>query len=281
MCSGYRDAGLARLIALVLVVLSAAAIAALPGSAKGPLRVCADPENPPFSTRDQAGFENRIAALVAQALDTTVSYYWWPQRRGFIRNTLDAHACDVVIGVPADTDGVLTTAPYYRAGYVFAYRADRVRDLRSYDDPRLPELQVGLPLVLDDQAATPPAHSLARRGILDNVIGYPPIGQGSVAERMMRALADGTLDVAILWAPEAAWFARQQTFDVTLVPAVDGSSQVQSFPIAMAVRKDDQQLHDALAEALARRRPEIDAILRDYGLASPGVVNGPHATSSP
>jgi len=281
MSSPCRERGAARLSALLLVAVSAAALAALPGSAPGPLRVCADPDNPPFSRADESGFENRIAALIAGDLGTTVRYYWWPQRRGFLRNTLQARACDVVVGLPAGTEGVLTTPAYYHAGYVFAYRSDRLHDLRSFDDPRLRTLTVGLPLVLDGHAAIPPAHALARRGIVDNVIGYPPIGHASVGERMMAALADGTIDVAILWAPEAAWVARQQGFPVILAPAADpGAPAPARFAIAMGVRQGDAALRDELSTALTHRKPQIDAILSGYGLVPEGVRR-PDSTPSP
>src|SRR4051794_15330273 len=99
------------------------------------LRVCADPNNLPFSNREREGFENKLADLVAQQLGMSVSYTWWPQRRGFIRNTLKAKECDVVMGVPAHYDPVETTAPYYRSSYVFVTRADRNLKISSLDDP--------------------------------------------------------------------------------------------------------------------------------------------------
>ena len=268
MSSRCREGGRTRVGALVLAAASAAAIAGLPGTLSGPLRVCADPSNPPFSSADESGFENRIARVIAAELGTDVQYYWWPQRRGFVRNTLDAHVCDVVIGIPARSEGVLTTPAYYSAGYVFAFRPDRAPGLRSYDDPRLARLRVGVPLVGNDMAATPPGHALARRGLNDNVIGYAPLGATSTAERMVTALADGTLDVALLWAPQAEYYARRQDFEIVLAPAHDASDAApDTFPMAMGVRRDDVALRDTLAAALARAAPRIDAVLRDYGVA--------------
>ena len=199
-----------------------------------------------------------------------------------MRNTLDAKVCDVVMGMPLDSPGVLTTPAYYEAGYVFAYRPDRVRDLRSYDDPALRSLRIGVPLVGNDMAATPPGHALARRGLTDNVIGYPPFGRTSVAERMMAALADGTLEVAVLWAPQAAWFARRQDFEVKLAPARDeGAREPQRFAMALAVRRDDAALRDALAGALARIQPRVDALLREVGLSpSTGAAAGSAGAAS-
>jgi mxaJ protein len=172
----------------------------------------------------------------------------------------------VIVGVPARSDAVLTTPPYYRAGYLFAYRPDRVSDLHSFDDPRLRTLRVGVPLVGNDMAATPPGRALARRGLVDNVIGYAPLGATSVAERMVAALADGTLDVALLWAPQARYYARRQDFEIALAPARDPGGDPSEFAMAMGVRRDDTTLRDALASALARAAPRIDAVLREYGL---------------
>lgn len=135
------------------------------------LRVCADPNNLPFSNQQGQGFENRIAELVAEELDARLSYTWWAQRRGFIRNTLNAGACDLVIGVPAGYELVETTAAYYRSAYVYVYRADRGLDLRSMRDPRLRQLRIGVHLIGDDGANPPPAHALGRQGIVDNVVG--------------------------------------------------------------------------------------------------------------
>jgi len=266
MSSRCREEGRARLGALMLAAASAAAIAGLPGTVSGPLRVCADPANPPFSMVDETGFENRIASVIAAELGTDVRYYWWPQRRGFVRNTLDANVCDVIVGVPARSDAVLTTPAYYRAGYVFAYRPGRVPDLRSFDDPRLRTLRVGVPLVGNDMAATPPGHALARRGLTDNVIGYAPLGTTVTAERMIEALADGTLDVALLWAPQASYYARRQDFEVALVPARDEDGDPSEFGMAMGVRSGDVALRDTLTSAMARAAPRIDAVLREYGL---------------
>jgi mxaJ protein len=255
-------------LALGLLAVSAAALAALPGMGGGPLRVCADPDNPPFSRADASGFENRVATLLADALGTEARFYWWPQRRGFVRNTLDANACDVVMAMPAGSPGVLTTPAWYEAGYVFAWRPDRVAAVGSYDDPALRSLKVGVPLVGNDMAATPPGHSLARRRMTDNVVGFTPLGPTVVAERMMAALADGTIDVAILWAPQAAYFARRQDFAVRLASARDeGAGEPQHFAMSVAVRHDDEALRDALAAALVRLKPRIDALLREAGVA--------------
>ncbi|HMH55230.1 MAG TPA: transporter substrate-binding domain-containing protein, partial [Gemmatimonadales bacterium] len=143
------------------------------------LRVCADPNNLPFSNQRREGFENRLADLIAGELGDTVRYTWQPQRRGFLRNTLNANACDVVMGMPLGSDRVLTTRPYYRSSYVFVSRKDRHLRVRSLDDPVLRKLRIGVQLVGDDYANTPPVHALSRRGIVKNLVGYSVLGDYS------------------------------------------------------------------------------------------------------
>jgi mxaJ protein len=146
-----------------------------------------------------------------------------------------------------------------------------VPGLRSFDDPRLAHLRVGVPVIGNDMAASPPGAALARRGIVDNVIGYPPLGSTTVAERMLAALADGTLDVALLWAPQVGYFAARAPFEVTLTPAYDPQGLApRAFPMAMAVRQDDPALRDALDHALVRLHDRIDAVLREYDVPDGG-----------
>jgi hypothetical protein len=147
-----------------------------------PLRVCSDPNNLPFSNQRQEGFENRLAELIAQQMGTRVEYTWMPQWRGFLRNTLLAKKCDVVMGITSGAERVLTTAPYYRSTYVFVYRKDRNLAIRSLDDSALRKLKIGVQLVGDDYANTPPVHALSRRGIIDNLVGYSVFGDYSQAQ---------------------------------------------------------------------------------------------------
>jgi hypothetical protein len=142
----------------------------------GVLRVCADPNNLPFSNRRLEGFENKIAELVAREMNATVEYTWRAQRRGFIRETLRAGACDVIIGMPSSLELALTTAPYYRSTYAFVYRKDKGLDVRSFDDPALRGVRIGVQMIGDDFANTPPAHALSSRHIIGNVKGYSVYG---------------------------------------------------------------------------------------------------------
>ncbi len=263
---------------LALVVLVAGCALVRPAHPARELRVCADPNNLPFSNRHGEGFENRIAELVARDLHATVRYTWWAQRRGFIRNTLKARLCDVVIGVPSGFELALTTAPYYRSTYVFVTRADRLVDVRSFDDPRLRTLRVGVHLIGDDFANVPPAHALAARGIVRNVVGFPIYGdyrEPNPPARLVDAVAAGTVDVAVVWGPLAGYFAPREPVRLALVPVspqIDPPFLPFVFDIAMGVRRGEQDRKAELDDVIARRRPEIDAILDRYGVPRVGTL---------
>jgi mxaJ protein len=232
------------------------------------LRVCADPDNLPYSHVDGTGFENRIASLVAAELGAALEYEWLPQRRGFVRKTLGEGRCEVFIGVPTQFERVLTTRPYYRSSYVFVYRSSEA-ELRSFDDPRLRSMRVGVQLIGDDLAATPPGHALARRGIVDNVTGFTVYGEGPAAQRLIAAIADGRLDAGVAWGPQAAYFAKRAPVPLeTRVAAApeDLAPMPFEFSISMGVRRTDRGLRDEIDAVLARRRDDIDAILADYAV---------------
>ncbi|HEX2135762.1 MAG TPA: substrate-binding domain-containing protein [Microvirga sp.] len=247
-------------------------LAVFAGQADGrELRVCADPNNLPFSNAAGEGFENKLVALLAEELGAELRYTWWAQRRGFLRHTLKAEVCDVVPGLPANLEGVRTTAPYYRSSYVFVTRAGGP-DVRSFNDAVLRESRVGVHLIGDDGWNTPPAHALARRGIVENVRGYMIYGdynEPNPPARILQSLAAGEIDVAVVWGPLGGYFAARQEVPlrVTAVrPAFDGPKLPMVFDISMAVRKEDEALRHEIDQALARRRTEVDAILAAYGL---------------
>jgi mxaJ protein len=234
------------------------------------LRVCADPNNLPFSNARLEGFENKLAALLGRELGRPVQYTWWAQRRGFIRNTLGAHSCDVIMGVPSALEMVRTTRPYYRSSYVFVSRADRRVAVRSFDDPALGRLRIGVPLVGDDGANPPPAHALGRRGIVDNVVGFSVYGdyrQDSPPLRVLDAVVAGGVDVAVVWGPLAGYFARKNRVPLRIRPTApsDGGLPL-AFDMAVGVRKGDEALARTLDAALARRRAEVGRLLDDYGV---------------
>lgn len=256
---------------MLAMLLASALTGGRSGTASAPpLRVCADPNNLPFSNRRREGLENALAPLVAAELGRPLAYVWVPQRRGFVRGTLDAGACDVMIEVPAHFDRVLATGPYYRSSYVFVSRADRGLDLRSFDDPRLRTLRIGVQVVGDDYANTPPVGELARRGIVDNVVGYSVYGDYATPNppaRIVDAVAAGAIDVAVVWGPLAGFFAGREPAKLAVtvpVEAREGASL--AFDVAMGVRRGDEPLRDALDGAIRRRRAEIDAILARFGV---------------
>lgn len=235
------------------------------------LRVCADPNNLPFSNNRLEGFENRIVQLLAADLGAEVRYTWWAQRRGFLRNTLRAGSCDVVPGAPSNVAMLATTKPYYRSAYVFVSREDDHLELTSLDDPRLRSLRIGVQMV-GSGANSPPAHALARRGIIDNVVGYMVYGDYRDADppaRIIGAVAQREIDVAIAWGPVAGYFARRQSVPLALAPVaprIDGPTLPMLFDISIGVRREDVELRDTLDEALARNRVAIDTILADYNV---------------
>jgi mxaJ protein len=233
------------------------------------LRVCADPNNLPFTNDRFEGFENRIAALVARDMQAEVRYTWWAQRRGFVRNTLKAGLCDVVMGLPAGFELALTTRPYYRSTYVFVARAEVPR-VASFDDPTLRRLRIGVQIIGDDYSNAPPAHALAQRHITSNVVGYTVYGdyaQPNPPARIIEAVARGEVHVAIAWGPLAGYFAARQSVPLTVTPVspqIDRPWLPFVFDIAMGVRRGDMALKAELERILLRRRTDIDAILAEY-----------------
>ncbi len=231
------------------------------------LRVCADPGNLPFSNRLGQGFENRLAQMLADDLGAVLDNTWWPQRVGFIRNTLDAGSCDVVIGYPASADNVLTTSPYYRSTYVFVTRRSRALRLAGLDDERLRRLRIGVQLIGDDGANAPPAHALSRRGIVANLVGFPVYADaGRPSSAIIDAVAAGRIDVATVWGPTAGYFASRQAEPLAvtpITPLVDGALP-ETFDISMAVRRGDRTRRDLLEAFIGRNRGRIDRLLDDF-----------------
>jgi mxaJ protein len=227
------------------------------------LVVCADPDDLPYSHAERGGFENRVASVVAGEIGATLRIAWQPLRRGVVRKTLGAGACDALAGVPVGMEGVATTAPYYRSAYVIVQRRDGAAEITSFDDARLRDMIVGVPLVGADMAAAPPALALARRGIVGNVRGYPVFGDTPAAQRMVDAVAAGTLDAAFVWGPQAGYYVQRSRRPLTMTAVRDRGEQ---FAIAMAVRQDDTALRDELDAALARAHERIAAVLREYGV---------------
>jgi quinoprotein dehydrogenase-associated probable ABC transporter substrate-binding protein len=235
----------------------------------GVLRVCADPHNLPFSNERKEGFDNRIAALIAAELGDSLAYLWWPQRRGFIRNTLRARECDVVFGLPQGFDPVMPTRAYYRSTYHLVYPAERKLNLKSLDDAALRELRIGAHFIGEDYTHTPPVHALLARGIFANVKGFSTFyGEENDPRDIFTALERGEIDVAVVWGPLAGYFARRSAVPLTIVPLPDDqlSGLPFQFDVTMGVRRSDKDLKARLDEILERRGPDIQRILDEYNV---------------
>ncbi|MFQ5889793.1 MAG: substrate-binding domain-containing protein [Gemmatimonadota bacterium] len=274
--------GAAALACVLLLGGGSGSAAAQPASSgvdgeKEAFRVCADPNNLPFSNRREEGFENKLAEMIAAELGTSVQYTWWPQRRGFIRNTLREKLCDVVMGVPSSYELVLTTKPYYRSTYVFLYRKDAGLELRTLDDPVLRELRIGVHIIGDDYANSPPAHALSNRNIVQNVVGYSVYGdynEPNPPARIVDAVESGDVDVAIVWGPIAGYFSKGQPLPLEIVPVspqIDLPFLPFVFDVSMGVRREDEELRDGLERILDKKAAEIRALLEEYGVPIVGI----------
>jgi quinoprotein dehydrogenase-associated probable ABC transporter substrate-binding protein len=262
-------------------IVAVAAFAGLPAVADegdNELRICADPNNLPFSNNRDGGFENAIAQLFAMETGQSVAYTWWAQRRGFIRNTLKAGNCDVIMGVPVGLDMVETTRPYYRSGYVFVSRSDRQLGIASMTDPRLKTLKIGIQLIGDDGFNTPPGHALAMQGIVDNVVGYTVYGdyrRPDPPAQILEAVAQGEIDIAAVWGPLAGYFARQSPVKLTVVPITDTerfAPLLFQFDIAIGVRNGDDKRKEELDQLISRNSLQIAEILDRFGVPVMKVV---------
>jgi mxaJ protein len=261
MSSRCRDGRRFAACALALSLVCAAPLDARE------LRVCADPDNLPYSDREARGFENRIAELVARDLGADLRYYWLPQWRGYARKTLQQHRCDVIPGIAQADESVLATDAYYRGAYAFVYAAKRFPGLASLDDPRLRSARIGIQVVGIDAIPTPAARALARRGITGNVVGYPVMGDTPSAARIVGDVADGTLDVGVVWSPQPGYFIAQRHLALDVVPIRgDADDPTLDFAIAMGMRHDDVALQRAVNASLARLAPQIDGVLREYAV---------------
>jgi quinoprotein dehydrogenase-associated probable ABC transporter substrate-binding protein len=236
------------------------------------LRISADPNNLPFTNHKLEGFENKIAELLARDLKCDLQYIWRAQRRGFFRQSLKEGECDLVLGVPAGFDRATATKPYYRSTYLAVTRKDRDLDIRSLDDDRLRKLKIGVQIVGDDGVNTPPAHALGARDLAENVVGFTLYGdyaEPNPPARIVRAVADGDVDVALVWGPLAGYFARQQKCELTLTP-LEKETLVPGlrydFAIALGVQRGNEKLRDELNAALARNAEAIRDILTQYGV---------------
>ncbi len=226
------------------------------------LRVCSDPGNMPFSNVKGEGFENKIAELLAAKLGVEVKYTWFPQATGFLRNTLRARRCDLVIGIASGAELVLNTNPYYRSTYVMVTRKADGISADRLDDPTLKSRKIGL------IAGTPPAAVVARNGLMAQAVPYDLLvdtRHDSPSHRMVDDLAAGRIDVALLWGPLGGYFAAEHGDALVVTPLVhEAKSSRMDYYIAMAVRPGEINWKHDIDRVILESKDQITAILREY-----------------
>jgi mxaJ protein len=230
-----------------------------------PLKVCADPDNLPFSNRKAQGFDNRIAAVLAGELGRKLEFVWQRAGRGFVRENLNKGVCDMLVGVTTQFRPVLTTTPYYSSSYVFITGKGRKLKLDSFDDPRLRHMKIGVQVLDDDYA--PPARALSRRQLTPNIVGFDATGEES--GDIIGAVARGKIDVAVVWGPLAGYYAARQRVPLAISPVepeLDPPALPFRFAMSVGVRKSDQELKEELEHALVKRHAQIERILRSYSV---------------
>jgi quinoprotein dehydrogenase-associated probable ABC transporter substrate-binding protein len=229
------------------------------------LRVCADPGNLPFSNDRQEGFENKIADLFAEKLGKTLTYTWFPQATGFVRNTLGAHKCDLIMGYAQGDELVQNTNPYYRTAYALVFKPGSGLDgVDTLSDPRLMDKRIGV------VAGTPPSNLMVVNGLMARAKPYPLLVDTRVdssARDMIRDLGSGEIDAGALWGPMAGYYAKQMQPPLVVVPLVKETAGPRlDYHITMGVRASDQEWKRALNRMIRESQPELDRILADYGV---------------
>ncbi|MFM9154062.1 MAG: substrate-binding domain-containing protein [Methylocystis sp.] len=230
------------------------------------LRVCADPNNLPFSNEKGEGFENKIAEYLAKKINKELAYAFYPGATGFVRNTLNAHLCDVILGIPQGNDLVQPTNPYYRTTYAIVTRAgSELEGVTTLDDPRLKSKQHRIGLV----ANTPPGNILAKEGLMGAVKPYPLMVDtrfDSSSATMIRDLEAGEIDVALLWGPIAGYYVKNTKTKLNLAPIRETAGTRMAFRVAFGVRHSDQIWKRDLNQFISQNKSELEKILIDYGV---------------
>lgn len=248
---------------------------ALSSQAAEKFRVCADPLNPPYSSKELNGFENKIAALFAQQLGQEIEYYWFPQRIGFVRNTLKANIgdteefkCDVIMGVPSGFDFAATTNPYYHSTYVLL-----IAKGRGWDDITIPEQLRSLPLAKQDSLKIamfdrgPGTAWLQQSGLLEQGIPYQTMTgdkENNTAMMIDKELQAGNIDMVILWGPMAGYLMTQHPNAYKTLPMKSAMNMKFDYSMSMGVRYPDKQRKALLNDLIAKNQQEINKILESY-----------------
>jgi quinoprotein dehydrogenase-associated probable ABC transporter substrate-binding protein len=228
------------------------------------LRVCADPNNLPFSNDKQEGFENKTAAILGDELKLPVKYVFFPQVIGFVRNTLAVRSCDLVMGTAAGDDIVQTTNPYYFSAYVAVYRGDKGFTFTSLDDPALKSLRIGI------VSATPPSDLLVRHGLMANAKPYALMVDTryeSPTHEMIQDVAKGDIDLGLLWGPIAGYYIKRDKLPLAIAVLQDEPGMPRmDYHITMGVRANEPEWRRLINAAIVKRQPEITKVLQDYGV---------------
>jgi quinoprotein dehydrogenase-associated probable ABC transporter substrate-binding protein len=265
--SAVHDSALAGGLFLASSLLCATLAVAQPADlvSRTALRVCADPANMPFSNEAREGFENKIAELLATDLGLPLEYTWFPQATGFVRNTLGAKRCDVIIGYVAASEVIQNTNPYYRSAWALIYRNDRgLNGTEALNDARLKDKRLGI------VAGAPPATILTINGLMGKAKPYALMVDRryeSPAEEMIRDIESGEIDAGILWGPIAGYYANRSSLPLTVMPLSHETSSVpMAYRITMGLRHGELEWKHRLNEFLAKHQARIDEILSQYGV---------------
>jgi mxaJ protein len=237
----------------------------LPLMASSPLRVCADPDNLPFSNHTGAGFDDRIVTLVARDLYREIVFVWARPRRGFLREQFNKNACDILLGVPVGLPGVAVTEPYYTSSYAFVSPARRHLQIASFTDEHLNGQRIGLQILEEDLA--PPSLPLIRSGHAGQIVGFESFGkqEGDV----VKAVADGRVGVAVVWGPVAGYFAHRSPVPLTVTPvsrSYSFSGVPFTYSMGFGVHKQDRALLQGLNNSIRRLQPKINRVLATYAV---------------
>jgi quinoprotein dehydrogenase-associated probable ABC transporter substrate-binding protein len=264
----------------VLAAAAAALVAAAgPGWAQAPdlvssdaLRVCADPRNLPFSTEQSEGFENKIATLIAADLGRKLTYVWFPQVVGFVRNTLRKNECDLVMGAVSGDEVMEDTNPYYHSGYMLVTRSDAGINATQIGDPQLADKKIGL------VAATPPTALLIKHELMDHVTSYSLVVDTrfeSPPRQMLQDVVDGKIDVGVLWGPIAGYYIKHDRLPLKAVFLDAEGGDRLDFHIAMGVRANELDWRRRINQAIEHHQADIAQILDEYGIPRLDEQNRP------
>lgn len=267
-----RKSALISLAMVVLMPLQARSQGAGLGAAgelvdPDTLRVCADPSNMPFSDKSGEGFEDKLAEMVAAGTArSSVAYTWFPLVTGFVRNTLNANRCDIIMGYAQGDELVQNTNAYYRSSYVLLYKKDGdLAGVETLADPRLADKRIGV------VQGTPPSAKVAEANLMRKAKVYPLFVDTrvspSIAEVMVRDIEAGVIDAAAVWGPMAGYYARKSAVELAVVPLTreKGGSRM-TYRITMGVRPSDQEWKRTLNDFIRDNQAEINKLLLSYGV---------------